>query len=89
MSIKENPDSFDETKSSLIDIIRAYTFFDETDPSNEWSPLNWTESEKKILGDHADKIPSVMRQVFATNYFLIKSFAMVFIFDMVNLKSLL
>ena len=62
-SIKENPDSFNETKSSVIDIIRAYTFFDETDPSNEWSPLNWTEAEQDILRNHSDKIPSVMRQV--------------------------
>ena len=62
-SIIENPDSFNETKSSVIDIIRAYTFFDETDPSNEWSPLTWTEAEKTILGNHSHNIPSIMRQV--------------------------
>ena len=53
----------DQLKSSIIDVIRAYTFFDEQDPSNDWSPLGWTDLEKQIVNKHKDKIPSVMRQV--------------------------
>ena len=63
--LKESPDGYDQNrlKSSIIDVIRAYTFFDEQDPSNDWSPLHWSDLEKKIVNKYKDKIPSVMRQV--------------------------
>ena len=64
--IKESPDheyDQDQLKSSIMDVIRAYTFFDEQDPSNDWSPLHWTDLEKQIVNKYKDKIPSVMRQV--------------------------
>ena len=50
-------------KQTVIDIIRAYTFFDETHPSDDLSLLHWSDFEKQIVNDYADKIPSVMRQV--------------------------
>ena len=50
-------------KNAVVDVIRAYTFFQETDESIVWSPINWSDFEKSFVNAYADQIPSIMRQV--------------------------
>ena len=64
-ALKENPNMYNQSlKNAIVEVIRAYTFFPDTDEVLDWSPINWSDFEKSWVNAYVDQIPSIMRQVF-------------------------